>query len=270
MAGCVIVAPLDDVRPSVDAIPTPPDACRKDGCLDGAPPDPGRSPSTPTQDADGGPDAVTTRTEGAPAGGCLPPPGAVCDPLAACGCPTGSRCDLDDSQRYAGIKPSLACLPPKSGGSALYDPCHLTTECAPGLFCSTTHLCLPYCLGDSDCESRECLFYLNDQGTTVPGSGGCQRACDPSVSDSCGPAAECYPANDGTVWNSAICQRRPDGEPANRPEGAPCESRDDCAHDLDCARSNTDRDQWRPLLAWLEGGRLGTAADAGDARRALG
>lgn len=28
-------------------------------------------------------------------------------------------------------------------------------------------------------------------------------------------------------------------------------------HDLDGVRSHTDRDQWRPLLAWLEGGRLG-------------
>jgi len=38
-------------------------------------------------------------------------------------------------------------------------------------------------------------------------------------------------------------------------------------HDLDSARSHTDRDQWRPLLAWLEGGRLG--ATAGEARGAL-
>jgi chromosome partitioning protein len=29
-------------------------------------------------------------------------------------------------------------------------------------------------------------------------------------------------------------------------------------HDLECPRSNTDRDQWRPLLAWVEGGRLGS------------
>ncbi len=34
-------------------------------------------------------------------------------------------------------------------------------------------------------------------------------------------------------------------------------------HDLDGSRSHTDRDQWRPLLAWLEGGRLGANADGG-------
>jgi hypothetical protein len=28
-------------------------------------------------------------------------------------------------------------------------------------------------------------------------------------------------------------------------------------------RSHTDRDQWRPLLAWLEGGRLGTTVNNG-------
>jgi chromosome partitioning protein len=31
-------------------------------------------------------------------------------------------------------------------------------------------------------------------------------------------------------------------------------------HDIDGARSQTDRDHWRPLLAWLEGGRLATLA----------
>jgi chromosome partitioning protein len=36
-------------------------------------------------------------------------------------------------------------------------------------------------------------------------------------------------------------------------------------HDLDGARSQTDRDQWRPLLAWLEGGRIGTTVDHGAA-----
>jgi chromosome partitioning protein len=34
-------------------------------------------------------------------------------------------------------------------------------------------------------------------------------------------------------------------------------------HDLDGARAQTDRDQWRPLLAWLESGRL--AATTGGA-----
>lgn len=33
-------------------------------------------------------------------------------------------------------------------------------------------------------------------------------------------------------------------------------------HDLDGVRSHTDRDQWRPLLAWLEGGRLGAAVNS--------
>jgi len=31
-------------------------------------------------------------------------------------------------------------------------------------------------------------------------------------------------------------------------------------HDLEGVRSQTDRDQWRPLLAWLGGGRLGVAS----------
>jgi chromosome partitioning protein len=34
-------------------------------------------------------------------------------------------------------------------------------------------------------------------------------------------------------------------------------------HDLDSVRSHTDRDQWRPLLAWLESGRIGTATGSG-------
>lgn len=32
-------------------------------------------------------------------------------------------------------------------------------------------------------------------------------------------------------------------------------------HDLEGARSETDRDQWRPLLAWLESGRFGSVED---------
>jgi len=41
-------------------------------------------------------------------------------------------------------------------------------------------------------------------------------------------------------------------------------------HDLDSARAQTDRDQWRPLLAWLESGRLGAAVGAGGVTSALG
>ena len=41
-------------------------------------------------------------------------------------------------------------------------------------------------------------------------------------------------------------------------------------HDLDSTRAQTDRDQWRPLLAWLEGGRLGSTAGADGMRSALG
>lgn len=39
-------------------------------------------------------------------------------------------------------------------------------------------------------------------------------------------------------------------------------------HDLECPRSQTDRDQWLPLLAWVEGGRIG--ASQGQAAAAPG
>ena len=38
-------------------------------------------------------------------------------------------------------------------------------------------------------------------------------------------------------------------------------------HDFDGPRSQTDRDQWRPLLAWVESGRL---ASAGETQMASG
>lgn len=40
-------------------------------------------------------------------------------------------------------------------------------------------------------------------------------------------------------------------------------------HDLEGSRSHTDRDQWRPLLAWLEGGRV-TSALGSEARDSAG
>lgn len=130
---------------------------------------------------------------------CPPLDGATgpCDPMAQCGCPTGSACDLT-SQSSA--SPGTTCRP--VGNANPYHYCDADPDCQAGYTCVWS-ACRRICAFDSDCDGvdpfRKCAH--TSYGPSGKGPYGfCTNPCDPASPQSpaegyvpCGPGFHCNP-----------------------------------------------------------------------------
>ncbi len=136
------------------------------------------------------------------ASACALPPGAICNPVARCGCAPGQHCQARSDQ--------LLCAAIPSAGVRERSACAASAECAEGLSC-WHGVCRRHCLAASDCGDD----YCNLRPTGV---GACYQRCGGESDWSCGPGTSCTPLRlPGLVGSfcsvpQTVCEYVEDGE----------------------------------------------------------
>lgn len=201
--GCALVTPLDSVKPG-DA-----------GTVK-------RPVSEPSGNA--GKPAEAKR--------CPITSGADCNPALGCGCPDGKRCTLDEPSGR------VACLSSSAGALKEGSVCGSTSECAAGLECNGSNLCMPYCQSDDDCDGRgKCLAFINVRNNVeVPGAQACSRWCDPLSGEPCAAGSGCVATGAMSRDTRAACRgNKVAGSGEGKAIGKKCDSIFECANGLGCA-----------------------------------
>lgn len=204
--GCALVTPLDSIAASVpsDAGHTQRPMSRLDG----------RAPEPSDEET------------------CTLAPRADCNPSQPCGCTAPLRCGLDEPTGR------VRCLPPSSGTLDEGAACSVTADCAPGLECTGSKICSPYCESDADCNGHgKCLAFLNPRANSeVPGSGACSRWCDPFSGKPCLEQTTCVGTGETTRDPTASCRAfQLGGVTEGRALGESCDNIYQCAQGLGCA-----------------------------------
>lgn len=179
--------------------------------------EPAAAGSTP--EGAGPPAIAALPAEGSPTA-TLPLPGEAASTPAAISSEPGC-----DPARPASPRPGLsacaagqACQPsfekggaarcvPAGAGTAL-QPCELSSDCVPGLFCRGEGLCTAHCLDDGDCEAGVCRPFTDSPlyaGAQPVGL--CTQRCDPVRPSSgaapfiaCPEGMGCALQSDGDTW----------------------------------------------------------------------
>jgi len=177
-------------------------------------------------------DAGFVDIDAAPQDTCMTPVGADCNAAAACGCPDGERCALDETLRR------VHCVSTTPGTGVEGSACSISDDCATGLTCNRSKLCARYCQEDADCSGQgKCVSWRDPTTRTqVAGSESCSRWCDPLTGTECLPLTGCFASVMTSIDPHAACGAIDLTAQVNAGAmGALCKGYDQCAAKLSCA-----------------------------------
>ena len=190
-----------------------------------------------------------------------------CDP-AAPQAPTGDRQSCPSGQQCYPFDAARLCA--SGAGAAENAACQFASDCAPGLFCGSDHVCWHWCeVGSSDCGAgRACRAFGSHfssgraDGFATPREYG-YCACAPANGDECDPSNDCGCDRGGTCDYNAYDQAFECRAIADAPSAPGAACSDDvscpalhtclggvcrrlCAHPEDCTGNGSRCEQVAP------------------------